>query len=671
MWLATALLAGCGGGGSSSPEVQQETPPPPPPPPPAGVLELEATEYTVDESSQTVNFTVTRTGGTNGEVSVEISTADATATAGNDYGAMTTTATFPDGDSGSKSGNVIIFDDNDHEPDETISLTLSAVTGGASIGTRSSAVITIVDDDPLGISIGGSVDGLEGDGLVLSNNGEELQLGASEESFRFPTAVFEGDDYEVKVSVQPWAPAQRCEVTNGSGTAGTIDITDVTVSCVEVPLQSILISRTIGGQRDLLVVREDGNELVTIADTVASENFQGFAGDRIIYTADGDIFSIHPDGSDRIVLAGEPETESIGGIGGAGLVFFERRAGVTAATDDLYVIGADGTGLTPLALTADDEEFTGFVEDAGGGRVIYRRTVGSQDDLYSVRPNGSETLPIAHDAVFEEFVAVTQGGRILFYRVDGGRALYSVAPDGTALAGLGTEPGDHQFVALLDEERLVYRHEPSPGQYDLFAVNADGTAQSVLANTTVPELLAGVTASGRVVFERLLSGHKDIFAVDDDGTSLATLAATPFTEGFAGALPDGRVLYLRADAAQPDLTDIFVVNADGTGNAQLTDTPEPEFVATLVYIANDRLIFSRGDGGMDDLYSMALDGTDVRRLTDTPDADEMALGVTPSGGIIHLSSSNGQSDVYRIGIDGNGFAALATSSEPESVAAIF
>ncbi|HLU07933.1 MAG TPA: Calx-beta domain-containing protein [Woeseiaceae bacterium] len=669
MWLAAALLAGCGGGGSSSPEVQQETPPPPPPP--AGVLELEATEYTVDESSQTVSFTVTRTGGTNGEVSVEISTADATATAGNDYGAMTTTATFPDGDSGSKSGNVIIFDDDDHESDETISLTLSAVTGGASIGTRSSAVITIVDDDPLGISIGGSVDGLEGDGLVLSNNGEELQVGASEESFRFPTAVFEGDDYDVKVSVQPWAPAQRCEVANGSGTAGTIEITDVTVNCVDVPLQSILISRTVGGQRDLLVVREDGNDLVTIADTVASENFQGFAGDRIIYTADGDIFSILPNGSDRIVLAGEPEIESIGGIGGAGLVFFERRAGLTAATDDLYAIGADGTGLTPLAFTPDDEEYAGFVDDADDGRVIYRRTVGSQDDLYSVRPDGSETLSIAHDAAFEEYVTSTQGGRILFYRVDGDRALYSVNPDGTALAGLGTEPGEHQFVRLLDEERLVYRHEPSPGQYDLFAVNADGTAQSALANTTVPELLAGITASGRVVFERLLSGHKDIFAVDDDGTSLATLAATPFTEGFAGALPDGRVLYLRSDAAQPDLTDIFIVNADGTNTAQLTDTPEPEFVAMFVYTANNRLIFSRSDGGMDDLYSMALDGTDVRQLTDTPDADEIALGVTPSGGIVYLSSSNGQSDVYRIGVDGNGFAVIAATGEQESVAEIF
>lgn len=35
-------------------------------------------------------------------------------------------------------------------------------------------------------------------------------------------------------------------------------------------------------QRPRLVVGEDGNDLVTIADTVASENFHGFAGDSII-----------------------------------------------------------------------------------------------------------------------------------------------------------------------------------------------------------------------------------------------------------------------------------------------------------------------------------------------------------------------------------------------------
>lgn len=666
--LLCAALASCGGGSGGESATSEV---PPPPPPPAGVLQFDAASYTVDEVSQTATFAITRTGGSSGEVSVQVSTADGTAVAGSDYGATTTTATFSDGDTGAKSGTVIIFNDSDHEAEETINLALSAATGGATIGDQNSAVVTIVDDDPVRITVGGDIEGLAGGGLTLRNNGgDDVPVGSSEDGFVFPTSLVEGDSYDVTVSVQPWAPAQSCEVINGQGTAGPADVTDVLVSCTDVPLQSLLIHRTVGGQRDLYFVREDGSGFVTLADTVESETFQGLAGQRLVYTADGNIYSILPDGNDRLALAGQPEGETFGGIAGD-LVFFQRQAGLTAATDDLYVIGADGTGLTLLAGTSDDEEYVGFSTDGQGDRVIYRRTVGGQDDIYSVRTDGSDTLAIAASSDFEEFAAVTLEGRILFYRLNVDYDLYSVAADGTGLAALATGAGDYRIGMLLDGDRLLYRHEPSPGQFDLFAVNSDGTEHAVLADTTVSEWLEGVTTAGRVVFRRQLSGHTDLYAVNADGTTLATLADTPFTEFFAGALPDGRVLYVRADAAQPDLSDLFAVDADGTGTMQLTDTVEYEAVYPSAFMASGRLVFARVFNGRDDLFSMALDGSDVRRLTDTPDADENIVGITASGGVVYYTYENGDTNVYRIGADGNGFVALAVTPEAEAVAKIF
>lgn len=676
--LLIVLLQACGG---SSGESNQVTPPPAPAPPPptAGMLQFDAATYEVDESTQTASFTVTRSGGSDGTVTVEISTSDGTAVAGEDYGATTTTATFADGDTGPKSGTFVIFDDSVHEPDETVILTLSAVTGGATLGTPATAVVTIIDDDPAPRTVSGTVEGLAGSGLVLRNNdGDDVPIAISDTSFQFPTPLFEGDTYNVTVATQPWATAQSCNVTDGAGVVSASDVTDVRISCVEVPLQSLVVYRNIGGQTDILVMREDGTDFVTLADSVDPESMNGFAGDRIVFsrhTGGGtDIYSILPDGSDLVPLATDSAEERFGGIAGNGsLVVFDRRAGLTAATDDIYVIGVDGSGLIALATSADDEEFRGVATSDSGERIIYKRTVSTQDDLYSVNLDGSDPIAIADSTDTEILYAITPGGRIIFQRLAAsGYDLYSVNADGTDMVALSTKAGNDEFVTLLDDNRVLYRHEASAGQYDLYAVNADGTEHATIADSTVSEQFAGATPLGRVVYSRLLSGHNDLYAVNPDGTGLSTIAATPFEERFVGTMAGEKIIYLRADTSNPGLTDLFVVNADGSGARQLTDTPaEAESLNSLVFLAGDRLIFTRETGGQDDLYSMLPDGTDERRLTDTEDNSVYPVGATTSGGVIYMVAGSNGSDLYRIGADGNGFVPLGTTLEAESLRAIF
>ncbi|MCI0537592.1 MAG: hypothetical protein L0Z50_20450 [Verrucomicrobiales bacterium] len=89
-------------------------------------------------------FTFSRTGSTAAELTVTY-TVGGSAASGPDYTPIGTTVTFAAG-SATKNKTVIVADDTDVEPNETVRVTLAA-GGGYSVGSPSSATVTIQDDD--------------------------------------------------------------------------------------------------------------------------------------------------------------------------------------------------------------------------------------------------------------------------------------------------------------------------------------------------------------------------------------------------------------------------------------------------------------------------------------------------------------------------------------------
>lgn len=82
-------------------------------------------------------------------------------------------------------------------------------------------------------TIGGTVTGLTGSGLVLQNNGGDDLSVSADGIFVFSQAVTDGGQYAVSVAVRPGAPDQSCDVVNGSGTVAGAHVTDVVVTCAD------------------------------------------------------------------------------------------------------------------------------------------------------------------------------------------------------------------------------------------------------------------------------------------------------------------------------------------------------------------------------------------------------------------------------------------------------
>lgn len=118
-----------------------------------GTLQFNAATYSALENAGTITVTVNRTGGTDGTVTVNYATVGGGSATGGasctptiDFIPTTGTLTFVAGDD-SETFNITICPDSDIEPDETINLTLTNATGGATIGTQNTAVATITNDD--------------------------------------------------------------------------------------------------------------------------------------------------------------------------------------------------------------------------------------------------------------------------------------------------------------------------------------------------------------------------------------------------------------------------------------------------------------------------------------------------------------------------------------------
>jgi hypothetical protein len=109
-------------------------------------------------------------------------------------------------------------------------------------------------------TIGGTVSGLTGQGLVLrDSNGDQLPLTASG-SFTFPLALSDGASYAVTVAAQPASPAQTCVVIDGSGVVSAADVTNISVVCATGPFTALANQPPAPGYLTLLLT--DGSVLM-------------------------------------------------------------------------------------------------------------------------------------------------------------------------------------------------------------------------------------------------------------------------------------------------------------------------------------------------------------------------------------------------------------------------
>jgi hypothetical protein len=243
---------------------------------PAGDFEFSAPSYAVGESGPVATITVNRNGGSEGIATVAVSTADGTAVAPGDYTDSDQVLTFFPGQT-SQTFTIPLNNDTDTEADETINLALSNPGGGARLGAQSTAVLTIIDNDPPSISIN-DVTLAEGNAgtTAFTFNVTLSHPSPKPITFEFSTqdgsATLADADYQAIQNIMTFAPGETSKpvtiLVNGDL---KLEPTETFIVHIGTPTGDAPIARGMG----IGTIINDDTPTIAVSDVVLSEGNAG------------------------------------------------------------------------------------------------------------------------------------------------------------------------------------------------------------------------------------------------------------------------------------------------------------------------------------------------------------------------------------------------------------
>jgi Galactose oxidase, central domain/Kelch motif len=219
-----------------------------------------------------------------------------------------------------------------------LQLLAAAVALAACSGLPQSSTSTGGTGTGTGFTIGGTVSGLSGTGLVLQDNGGDNLSVTVSGPFVFPTAVTGA--YAVSIKTQPTNPTQICTITAGSGTA-TANVTSVAIACTTAAANAT-VGVTVTGLPSTpgstpLVLQDNGSDSLTISAN-GSYTFKQPVNGAYAVTVE-----TQPTGPNELCSVTK----------GSG-VATANVTGIAVSCGDSFTVGGSVTGLIGTGLVLQD-----------------------------------------------------------------------------------------------------------------------------------------------------------------------------------------------------------------------------------------------------------------------------------------------------------------------------
>src|SRR2546425_519091 len=358
------------------------------------------------------------------------------------------------------------------------------------------------------------------------------------------------------------------------------------------------------------------------------------------------------------------------------IVFHSTRAG----TFDIFVMNADGSGVTQLTNTTDQDVDAFW--SPNGQRIAFNRFDNTFSTLQIVVMNadGSGVTRLISDAFATAWSP--DGKRIAFAsNRRGGDEVFVMNADGSGV----TQLTNNDFVRDLPtvwspNGKQIAFQSTRDGDEEIFIMNADGTDQTQLTfNQGVFDAVPGWTAGRRdeATGGRCLSpptGLKSWWPGDGDVGDLIggnhgigtfnVYVMTPrgaeqtqLTDALRGQSHpkwshDGRRITFTTCRPTDFSCEIYVMNADGSGQTKLTSNFSADYMS--VWSPDDqRIAFVSERDGSPQIYVMNGDGSNPTRLTQGGAVDVLPTWSPDGRRIAFQTNREGNNEIYEMNADGS------------------
>ncbi len=254
------------------------------------------------------------------------------------------------------------------------------------------------------------------------------------------------------------------------------------------------------------------------------------------------------------------------------IAFFSDMAG----NPDIYVIQADGTGLTQLT---DDLAFDDSPDlSPDSSRVVFLSARNDPDpqfpnfkyDIYLVNIDGTGLTQLTATDEAEDHPSWSPDGEwILFdadYDGDGFFEIYSMAVDGRDLIRLTEGPHNDQFGEWSPDGKTIAFASDRSGNWDIYLMQSDGTGQQALTDQSNWEVFPTWSPDGAwIAYVGLVpgSGNTDVFVMNTSGSYLFQVSNGSGFDENPTFSPDGKWIAYQAQMGGD--FDIFVTAFHGDG----------------------------------------------------------------------------------------------------------
>jgi len=275
----------------------------------AGEFVFPGARMFVREDAGTATVTINRINGAMGAATVHYATSDAgvdpSAKAGQDYTAASGTVSFANGET-SKTFTIPITNDSIYEHDEEFNVTLSAPSAGTSIGSQSSVMVVITEDDPqpqVSIADASLREGNSGTSdmaFTLTLTGSTSLVATLHYSTYSQSAVA-GEDFQTVNGTVTFNAGETQKTINVPIIGDTVDEPDETFRVMISSVAYVTVSRDTAVGR---IINDDRPaNVITASDVTIREGNGGTRAAAIVLTANqpfsGDVAYSTVDGTAR------------------------------------------------------------------------------------------------------------------------------------------------------------------------------------------------------------------------------------------------------------------------------------------------------------------------------------------------------------------------------------